>query len=149
MKTKELINLPNFYRVSDVLCRGAQPTREGFIHLRETGIKTVVNLRWLHTDSCLIRGLGFLYDNISCKAWHPEHEDVCRFLAIVRDKSNLPIFVHCQHGADRTGTMVAAYRIFVQRWDVDRAIKEMTKGPFGFHKIWKDLPIFLEKYKNK
>ena len=140
-------SLPNFYKVSCGLYRGAQPTRSGFIALRTMGIKTVINLRWLHSDGGLIQDLGFVYYPILCKVWHPEQEDVDLFLTLVQEKDNLPIFVHCQHGADRTGTMVAAYRIFVQGWEVDRAIEEMVKGPYGFHKIWENLPEFLEKYK--
>jgi protein tyrosine/serine phosphatase len=145
MKTEN--NLPNFYKVSEDLYRGAQPTRGGFAVLKRMGIKTIINLRWLHSDGNLIQDLGFAYYPIYCKAWHAEQEDVDLFLELVQAKDNLPIFVHCQHGADRTGTMVAAYRIFVHGWEVDRAIHEMTKGPFGFHRIFQNLPEFLEKYK--
>ncbi len=145
MSTKE--SLPNFYKVSDDLFRGGQPTRDGFIALRSMGIKTIINLRWLHSDGGLIQDLGFVYYPIYCKVWHPEQEDVDLFLELVQSKDNLPIFVHCQHGADRTGTMVAAYRILVQGWEVERAIVEMTRGPFGFHRIFHNLPKFLEKYK--
>jgi len=135
--------LPNFYKVSNDLCRGAQPVHEGFVKLRAMGIKSVVSLRSLHTDRLYIRGLGFRYFHIRCCTWRPRLEDVERFLFIVRNSGNHPVFVHCQFGADRTGLMVAAYRIVVQDWDVEAAVKEMVEGPFGFHKIWKDLPEFL------
>lgn len=139
--------LPNLYKVSDQLSRGAQPDRAGFVLLKTMGIRTVINLRWLHTDRIYLYGLGFNYRCIPCKAWHPEQEDVDAFLRILGEPANLPAFVHCQHGADRTGTMCAAYRICIEGWEVDRAINEMTDGPFGFHKIWSDLPEFLKKYK--
>jgi len=51
--------------------------------------------------------------------------------------------VHCQHGADRTGMMTAIYRIAVEGWSKEDAIKEMTEGGFGFHAIWKDLPVYV------
>jgi protein tyrosine phosphatase (PTP) superfamily phosphohydrolase (DUF442 family) len=140
--------LPNFYKVSDDLYRGGQPNRDGFIGLKHGGVKTVVNLRSFHTDRFYLRGLGLNYFHIWCKAWHPEMEDVNRFLQItwMMSKDNVPVFVHCQYGADRTGVMVAAYRIVVQKWAVDKAVDEMVNGPFGFHEIWKDLLEFLERF---
>ena len=44
-----------------------------------------------------------------------------------------PFFVHCQHGSDRTGVCIAAYRIVVQGWTKQDAIREMTGGNYGFH----------------
>jgi protein tyrosine/serine phosphatase len=73
------------------------------------------------------------------KAWHPEEEDVVRFLQIVTNPKRSPVIVHCQHGADRTGTMCAIYRVAVQGWSKEEALKEMTQGGFGFHGIWENL----------
>ena len=133
----DLAGLPNFARVSAELYRGAQPTAEGLQRLREMGVKTVVNLRDLHSDRDELAGLGLRYAHIHCKAWHPEEEDVVRFLSIVTDPGNQPVFVHCQHGADRTGMMVAAYRVAAQGWTAEEAAEELPR--FGFHSIWKDI----------
>jgi hypothetical protein len=78
------------------------------------------------------------------KAWHPEEKEAVRFLKIVTDPKRAPVLVHCQHGADRTGTMVAVYRIAVQGWSKDEAIREMTQGGFGFHPTWSNLPKWIE-----
>ena len=43
------------------------------------------------------------------------------------DPAKRPVFVHCKHGADRTGTMVAFYRILFEGWSKDEAIREMKK----------------------
>ena len=53
------------------------------------------------------------------------------------------VLVHCQHGADRTGLLVAVYRVVVQGWSKERAIDEMTNGGFGFHPVWKNLVAYL------
>jgi len=136
--------LPNFHRVSDQLYRGAQPTSaEGFRFLEDMGIKTVVNLRWLHSDRSMLRGTGLAYESIRMKAWHAEDEDIVRFLQIVTDPARQPVFVHCQHGADRTGTMCAIYRVVVQGWDKEDAVREMRYGGFGFHEIWTGLPKYI------
>ncbi len=41
------------------------------------------------------------------------------------------VFVHCYYGRDRTGVMVAAYRMAQQHWTPDQAVAEMDS--FGFH----------------
>ncbi|MHC4264510.1 MAG: fused DSP-PTPase phosphatase/NAD kinase-like protein [Planctomycetota bacterium] len=141
----ELPGLENFYRVSEDLYRGTQPTIEGMGELKRLGIKTIVNLRSFHSDRDMMAGRDFFYEHIYMKAWHPEDKEVLRFLDIATDKSKLPVFVHCQHGADRTGTMCAVYRIVVQGWNKEEAIEEMTKGGFGFHSIWWNLIHYLQE----
>lgn len=131
--------LPNFNKVSDTLYRGAQPTAEGVRQLKAMGIKTIVNLRAMHSDRDEIGDVEIGYEHIPMKTWHPEDEDVVRFLRIVSDPDNAPVFVHCQHGADRTGTMCAVYRIAVQGWTRQDAIEEMVEAGYGFHRIWRSL----------
>ena len=131
--------LPNLHRVTPSYWRGAQPTMSGMHELERMGIKTVVSLRAFSTDEPLLRGTKLKYERISFKAWHPEAEDVVRFLRIVTDPKNQPVFVHCEHGADRTGMMTAIYRIAVQGWTKEQAIDEMQHGGFGFHSVWTNL----------
>ena len=142
------IDLPgcgNLYKVSDTLYRGEQPTAEGFKELEKLGIKTVVNLRSLHSDRGELEGTSLAYEHIRMEAWDPEQEKIKAFLKIATDPAKQPVFVHCQHGADRTGTMVAVYRIVVEGWDKERAINEMRNGPFGFHEIFSGLPKFINE----
>lgn len=108
------------------------------------GIKTVVNLRAFNSDRTDISANGLGYEHLYVKTWHPEEEDVIRFLQMATDRNSLPLFVHCQHGADRTGMMSAIYRMVVCGWTKDDAIAEMTQGGFGYHTIWKNLIRFIE-----
>jgi len=135
--------LPNFHKVSDTLYRGAQPTEEGFRQLKAMGVKTVVNLRSFHTDRDEMGDVLLRREHIWFKTWHAKDEEVVRFLQIVTNTNNAPVFVHCQHGADRTGTMCAIYRMALQGWSKDDAIKEMTEGGFGYHTVWKNLIKYL------
>jgi protein tyrosine/serine phosphatase len=141
----ELPGLPNLHKVSEDLYRGAQPTAEGMKQLDKLGIKTVINLRSMHSDRNEIKGTALSYEHINMTTWNVEDKDVIRFLQIVADSNRTPVFVHCQHGADRTGTMCAIYRIAVQGWSKDEAIEEMTKGGFGYHSIWRNLPNYIRK----
>lgn len=141
----ELSGCGNLYQVSETLYRGEQPTAEGFKELEKLGIKTVVNLRSFHSDRDKLEGTTLNYETIPMEAWDPEPEQVEAFLKIATDPAKQPVFVHCQHGADRTGTMVAVYRIVVEGWAVEKAVDEMRNGPFGFHEIWTGLPTFIEE----
>lgn len=138
----DIKGLPNFAKVSDVLYRGAQPTKEGFAELKKLGVKTVINLRARHSDDKYMKGLGLKYFSIPIFAWHLDDGDAARFLNILMDKDNQPVFVHCQHGSDRTGTMVAVYRVYAQKWDREAAMKELPV--FGYHKIWVNLKRYLK-----
>lgn len=144
-KRVELPGLPNFHMVSENLYRGAQPTAEGMKELEKLGVKTIVNLRSMHSDRDEIKGTALSYEHINMTTWNVDDKDVTRFLRTVTDPSRAPVFVHCQHGADRTGTMCAIYRIAVQGWSKDEAVEEMTKGGFGYHNIWQNLPDYIRK----
>ncbi len=140
----KLDGVPNLHKVSDDLYRSAQPSSQGMGNLKARGIETIVNLRALHSDRDEIGNTGLGYEHIYMKAWHPERTEVVRFLQIVTNPRRTPVLVHCQHGADRTGTMCALYRIAVQGWTKEEAIREMTRGGFGFHAVWANLPKWIK-----
>lgn len=140
-----LPGISNLYQVTTNLYRGAQPTAEGMKQLKAMGIKTVVNLRSFHSDKDELAGTDLKGVRFETKPWHAEEEDVVAFLKVVSDTNNLPVFVHCQRGADRTGTMCAMYRIVACGWTKQRAIDEMKHGGFDFSPAWQNLVSFIEK----
>ncbi|MDD2337270.1 MAG: tyrosine-protein phosphatase [Geobacteraceae bacterium] len=140
----KLDGVPNLHKVSDTLYRSAQPTAQGMKNLQQMGIKTVVNLRSFHSDRNEIGRTGLEYEHIYMKAWHPERQDIVRFLKIVTDPRRTPVLVHCLHGADRTGTMSAIYRVVVLGWSKEAAIREMTDGGYNFHAVFENLPSWIE-----
>jgi protein tyrosine phosphatase (PTP) superfamily phosphohydrolase (DUF442 family) len=142
-KPVTLNGLPNLHKVSDTLYRSAQPEKEGFDSLKTLGVKTVVCLRNFHSDSDMIQGKGLGYEPVPMNTWHPKKEDAVRFLKIVTDPSKTPVLVHCLHGADRTGTMCAIYRVAVQGWTKENAIREMTEGGYNYHSVWTHLPPWI------
>ena len=140
-----LPGLTNFYQVTTNLYRGAQPTAEGMAQLKSLGIKTVINLRSFHSDKDEVAGTGLKSIRFETKPWHAEEEDVVGFLKAVTDTNNLPVFIHCQRGADRTGMMCAMYRVVVCGWTKPEAIEEMKRGGYHFSPVWKNLVAFVEK----
>jgi protein tyrosine phosphatase (PTP) superfamily phosphohydrolase (DUF442 family) len=141
----EVAGVQNCFEVTTNLYRGAQPTAEGMVHLKAMGIKTVVNLRAWHSDKDKVAGTGLKSVWFETEPWHGDEEEVVRFLKAVTDTNNLPAFVHCERGADRTGVMCAMYRVVVCGWTKPEAIAEMENGGFGFNPVWHDLVIFVEK----
>lgn len=140
-----LAGVPNLHKVSDGLYRSAQPTSEGMANLAAMGIKTVVNLRDRHSDLDEIGDLPLQTRRIDIFTARMKDEYVKEFLSIVDDPNNAPVLVHCQHGADRTGTMCAMYRILRQGWTPDEAIEEMKNGGYNYHSIWSNIPRFIRK----
>ena len=139
--------LPNLHQVTTNLYRGAQPMAAGMAELKAMGVKTIIDLRAYHSDKDELgkAGSDLKPKRLQMNAWHAEDEDVIRFLKTVNDTNNLPAFVHCQHGADRTGVMCAMYRITTCGWTRQEAIDEMTQGGFGFHPMWKNLVTYLKR----
>ena len=138
--------LQNLHRVTEDFYRGAQPTAEGMKELEAMGVKTVVNLRSFHSDRDELEGTTLGHEHISMKTWHPEGEDVVRFLRVVTDPERAPVFVHCQRGADRTGMMSAIYRVGVCGWTKEAAKEEMLNGGFGFAQTWQNMVAFFEEF---
>jgi len=136
--------LPNLYRVSADLYRGAQPKAEGLKELKKLGIRTVVDLRESSGNQARLAELGLVYKRIPMTAFFVKDDDVVRFLQIVGNPGHTPIFVHCQRGADRTGLMCAVYRIAIQGWTKDEAIAEMTQGGFRFNHGYQNVVNYLQ-----
>ena len=113
------------------------------LQLKAMGVKTVLSLRGMHDDEDLVEGTSLAKMRIRFHTWHPEEEDMLRFLKVITDPDRQPVFVHCRRGIDRTGTMVAIYRMCVQGWPKAEAIREMTKGSFGYDDKFPNLVDYL------
>ncbi len=140
-----LAGVPNLHKVSDGLYRSAQPTAEGMTNLVSLGVKTIVNLRHNHSDADEIQDLKLTAKRIPINTWSIRTSQAREFMKIIADTNAAPVLVHCQHGADRTGSFVAIYRVVEQGWTVDEALKEMTEGGYNYHSIWSHLPRFVRK----
>jgi len=141
----ELSGVPNLFKVSEDLYRGAQPSAEGMRQLETLGIKTVVNLRFILSDRGKIKGTGLDYEHINMTTLFVKTSDIVRFLKIVTDSNRTPVFVHCHYGIDRVGAMCAIYRIVVQGWSKEEAIEEMTKGRFAYRNVCKHLVKYIRE----
>jgi hypothetical protein len=90
-----------------------------------------------------LAGLGLNSYRLRAKQWHPETEDVVRAMKVILTPEYQPVFVHCQAGKDRTGLVVAVYRILVDGWSVEDAIAE--RKMFGAADFWEDSKTYLRR----
>ena len=128
------VSIKNFGKINDHYYRGSQPTPEELAQLKQLGIKTVIDLRIdnLPAEADWTRSLGLQYFNLQMKASTPATEQqTSQFLALVNDRANWPVYVHCKGGRHRTGAMTAVYRITQDGWTADQAYREMTEYDFN------------------
>jgi tyrosine-protein phosphatase SIW14 len=125
-----LPGVANFGQVTSSLFRGAQPSDDGFASLAKMGVGVVVDLRGdSDNERERVTKLGMEYVAIPSQCSHMTDDGIAKFLRILRDHPDKKVFVHCRYGVDRTGMMVAAYRISLG-WTAEESRREMES--FGF-----------------
>ena len=120
------------------------------------GIGIVVNFRdereEMATEKRQVESLGIKYIEVPWSGRdEPSNIQVAQFLDLIRANPKAKIFVHCKRGADRTGVMVAAYRVAIEHEPVPQAVSEMQQ--FHYAGFWlpqlkryvESLPGLLQK----
>lgn len=133
--------IANFHTVAPGITRGGAPTLQGLQALKGMGVETIIDLRisprLVTREAAQARALGFRFVNLPMGSDPPTARQVSVFLATLKQAPPRPVFVHCQHGADRTGCMIGIYRETQQGWDFPRAWAEMRR--YGFNPRWTHL----------
>lgn len=141
--------LPNFHQVNAQIYRGAQPRAGGIRRLAQLGIKTIISLREANerteAEEREAEAAGLRFINVPLPDFsRPRAEQVKEILALLNDAQNYPIFIHCRRGADRTGTIIACYRIAHDGWTSKRALAE-AKG-YGMSWFQHGMKDFVEDF---
>ena len=158
----------NFHKVSDEIYRSAQPDEDEMSSMSTFEcIKSVLNLRKNHGDKDIIgkrkvkiykmtdnndlvldrevNTLKIKLYEIPLEAGKITEADLVRILRAIKDAPK-PILIHCRHGSDRTGAVVAACRIVFENWSVDKAVAELKDPKFGHHAaLYKNIPQLIRK----
>lgn len=123
----------NFLRVNEQFCTGGQPTKEDLARLKESGVRSILNLRRpeenpteLAEEERLAEGLGLRYFLLPVNVSDLRPEQADRFLEIVRDEANRPMYIHCV-SANRVGGFWLIHRVLTDGWDFDKAEQEARK----------------------
>ncbi len=143
-QSKEISEVNNFHQVNEELYRCGQPTKKDMLLIEQYGIKTVLNLRHKRSDKNELKGTKLIQKEVKINTWKISEEDLVVALKMIKE-SEKPILVHCLHGADRTGAVIAAYRIVYDNWNKEKAITELKETQYGFHeKAFKNIIVLLE-----
>ena len=160
------LHVRNLRVVKDnVLYRSGQPSLMGLKDLvHDYGIRTVITLRDAMTpgepppsleEERYCEAEGITYCRITPRKWAapdgsvPAAEGVRKFLAIMDDRANYPVLIHCFAGVHRTGAYCAIYRMEYDSWTNEEAIAEMRAcGYKDLEDEW-DLLGFLETYQRR
>ncbi|MBI5075605.1 MAG: dual specificity protein phosphatase family protein [Nitrospirae bacterium] len=106
--------------------------------LIDLNIKTILNLEddmaWVESEQSVssmyhVNVISLPMSEIK----RPSRVDLYKAVHILQDESLHPIYVHCLHGQDRTGYVIAAYRMLVQGWIYEFAYQEAKDNG---HKWW-------------
>jgi protein tyrosine/serine phosphatase len=127
--------LRNLFRVSDELYRSEQPKTSDIPALRSLGIRSIISLRTFHSDSKEFEQQGIVMYSCPMQAGSVTTTNLVVALRILRIAPK-PVLVHCLHGSDRTGLVIAAYRMIWQNWTAEKAIQGLREGGYGFHEVY-------------
>ena len=123
-----------------VLWRGERPNEGDATWLVEHRVGTIVNLEEIQDDHAAFDAavttpdFAHTMDYYHLPDFEPLHmiswslldTHVARFLAIVSEAPK-PVYVHCMDGLDRTGVMIAAYRVLIEGSSREEATAEMAR----------------------
>lgn len=123
------------YRLNDSVYRSEQPSRKGFEELKALGIKTSITFRRNKNDLRKAKGTGLELVHIPLKTAELTEDDLVMALRAIK-AAKKPVLVHCWHGSDRTGAIMAAYRVVFENWSKKDAISELRRPELGYHENW-------------
>lgn len=147
-------DIPNFRQVSPLLYRGGKPSLRGWEKLKSLGVKTVINLEETNKRNnreSAGETTGIKVFRLPISLYNaPGDEQVFSFLEIVSAKENQPVFIHCNNGRDRTGVMIALYRIVMDGWTIKNAYREaVALGYWPYYGEDAPLKKFIHQLKEK
>jgi len=141
--------LPRFQQVNEKLYRSGQPRKGGLTRLRELGINTIINLRGgsaqTRAEEVEARALGLNYFNVALPNWgRPQDTRVARILELIAAPENGRVLLHCKDGVDRTGMIVAIYRVMHEAWTSQKALAEAEHNGMRRTQWW--MRDYVEDY---
>jgi protein tyrosine/serine phosphatase len=139
-----LAGASNLNLVAPSLYRSAQPTAEGFKNLNKAyHIVTDLNLRTGPSEVDLLKGTDIAAEHVPMTVFVTQDQVVSALKIIIAAQKKGPVLVHCQRGADRTGAVIAMYRILLQGWSKAQALDEMEHGGYAFDPLLINIPYFI------
>ena len=137
--------IPNLALVEPGVWRGGQPNAEGWAWLKSQGVLYDVKLNtWDEasdmqaiTNGIFVQDDGIINFEQQTIGKPDSYALESAVQSIINHAGTIGVYVHCEHGQDRTGLVIGAYRVQAEKWSKSDAYKEMAAH--GFHPILRGL----------
>ncbi len=154
-------DVPNLFKVRAGVFRGGRPTVAGYAKLKALGVKTVINLEIadiveakqadIDSDRANAIAAGMRWVHIPMPAYSTGlaarfDAKVNKALSLLKDHGTEGIYLHCKHGRDRTGLVMALDRVENEGWAAQRAYDEMLAR--GFRTYFVGLKEYFKRRSN-
>jgi protein tyrosine phosphatase (PTP) superfamily phosphohydrolase (DUF442 family) len=141
--------VPNFHQVNARLFRGGQPSVIAWPKLAALGVTTVIDLcregeHSIAGEAKAVEAAGMRYVNFPMHGFTtPSAAQMAKALRLI--EAGDTVFVHCKMGMDRTGVVVATYRMAREHWANQQALDEANA--LGMHWYSSGMKHFILKYR--
>ncbi len=151
----------NFHKVNSQVYRGGRPDPSAYPKLERLGVRTILSLEesgqaakecdaLARFNSTLkpenrIDFVSFPITPMQISRAGLSDEQVERLFQLIQ-KARKPVFIHCYYGRDRTGAIIALYRMALEGVPYDKAYEEAVHYKFSPEDA--GLLKTLKRYKN-
>jgi tyrosine-protein phosphatase SIW14 len=147
--TPPAVDVRNFAQVNDHLYRGGEPTPVGLQELGAMGVKLVIDLRETSKETGVektqVEKLGIRYVNVPLRPVSaPTQSEISHVLSLLSQNETTRVFVHCRRGKDRTGTVIACYRVQHDGWSNKKAQAEANG--YGMSRVERGMRSFIDHF---
>ncbi|HEX2122423.1 MAG TPA: VanZ family protein [Thermoanaerobaculia bacterium] len=131
----------NFSAVDRAVYRGGRPSASQIAALRrDLHVRTIIRLNrgdaTADRAAARLAGIRLIEIPIDPKKLGTSDVEtrgaVERAFAALSEPRNRPVYIHCDHGRDRTGFLIALYRARRQGWSLDAISRELDRHGHGF-----------------
>ncbi len=126
----EVAGATNFQRLDPNFASAGVTTAEAFATLKKLGFRTVINLRApseagadVEGEANTVKAAGLQYFNLPFSLATPDKSAVDKFLEIVKESGNQPVYIHCFSG-QRANAFWLIKRLVVDGWPQEKALGE-------------------------
>ena len=134
----------NLFQLNDSIFRSEQPDKKGYGEIHQLKIKSILSLYPNSEDKKLTWKYNFDHYHVNMYSDDFSDKDIAKALYFI-EIAHKPLLIHCKHGSDRTGLVIAMYRIMFNNWTRQNAIDEMKKGDFGFNEKYENMIEYIQK----
>ena len=134
----------NLHKIDECVYRAAQPDTEACKELEDMGVKEILSLRYWTNNKKETFGTDLMLHHVEMLASKCQWDKIVEALLIIKNRQG-PIVIHCKHGADRTGLIVALYRMVFQDWDKETAIDELENGGYNFNTTYSNILEYIRR----